>query len=320
MSNQTSTLIQINVTNNSPALQNIFFFQQPAVYTGGGNVYSNSLLSTPLLPFASSGSVYTFLLGLQYYAAVQQQVSPPVVGQPSGYTSAIQPIGLTPAAGGTPTSNCTTMSVSPLGLTPPVTVSGVQPGAFRIVSPIYDPSLQQYNGGSGAQLANGQVVLSSFVTVQPNTNLDCQPVLKFYVATGTYQSGTVMNFTTSSVNAALCDATNGFTTFNVSYNANGTWSVKPSTQQLALAADSRIVPSDLTAASALNADIKNEAGTAVICRGHAASFNAPVVIDSLTNPGVLHLHAEYQVGPTGGPYTGRMCTALNPANNTATFN
>lgn len=320
MSSQPSTLIQINVTNNSPALQNFFFFQQPAVYVGGSNVYSNSLLSTPLLPFAASGSVYTFLLGLQYYAAVQQQVAPPTVGQPSGYTSAIQPIGLTPAVGVTPTSNCTNMSVSPLGLAPPVTVSGVQPGAFRIVPPVYDPALQQFNGGSGAQLANGRVVLSSFVTVQPNQNLDCQPVLKFYVATGSYQSGTVMNFTTSSVNAALCDATNGFTTFNVSYNANGTWTVAPSTQQVALAADSRVVLSNLAAAPALNADIRNEAGTAVICQGHAASFNAPVVITNLTAPAALHLHAEYQVGPTGGPYTGRMCTALDPANNVATFN
>lgn len=312
-----STLIQINVTNNSPQLQNFFFFQQPAAYTGGSQVYSNSLLSTPLLPFSQSGSVYTFLLKLQYYAAVQQQVAPPVVGQPSGYTSAIQAIGLTPAPGGTPTSNCTTMSTSPLGLTPPQTVSGVQPGAFRIVSPVYDPTKQQYNGGAGAQLGTGAVVLSSFVTVQPNSNLDCQPVLKFYVATGNYQSGTVMNFTSSSAGAALCDATNGYTSFNVSYNVDGTWTVTPSVQGLRL---TRTAAGLLTTESVdLNADIKNEAGTAVICRGHAASFNPPVAINNLTNAQALAVHAEYQVGPTGGPYTGRMCTALNAAGNSATF-
>jgi hypothetical protein len=310
-----TTLIQINLTNNSPNLQNFFFFQQPAVYTGGSQVYSNSLISTPLLPFSQSGSVYTFLLTLQYYAAVQQQVGTPQIGQPSGYTSAIQPIGLTPAAGGTPTNNCTSMSVSPLGLSTPTSVSGVQPGAFRIISPVYNPTQQQYNGGSGAQLGTGQVVLSSFVTVQPNTNLDCQPVLKFYVATGAYQSGTVMNFSSSSVGAALCDATNGFTTFNVTYNADGTWSVVPSVQHAQL---KRTVDGVLAVQSVnLNADILNEAGTQVICRGTAANFNAPVVISNLTNPGALALHSEYQVGPTGGPYTGRMCTALNGA--TATF-
>ncbi|MCP1850224.1 hypothetical protein ACVI1K_007721 [Bradyrhizobium sp. USDA 4508] len=30
-----ATTITINVQNDSPSLQNFFFFQQPAVYTGG---------------------------------------------------------------------------------------------------------------------------------------------------------------------------------------------------------------------------------------------------------------------------------------------
>ncbi|EKS5829926.1 hypothetical protein QCA22_004786, partial [Salmonella enterica] len=45
-----STLIRINVTNNSPFLHTFFFFQQPSVYTGGYEVFSNSLLSTAILP------------------------------------------------------------------------------------------------------------------------------------------------------------------------------------------------------------------------------------------------------------------------------
>jgi hypothetical protein len=314
-----STLIQINVTNNSPYLQNFFFFQQPAIYAGGPQVYSNSLLTTPLQPFTSSGSVYTFLLNLQYYAGVQQQFAPPQIGKPSGYSSAIQAIGLTPAPGGIPTSNCTTMTVSPgLALSVPVTDSAVQPGAFRIVSPSYNPALQQYNGGSALQLGNGAVVLSNFVTVMPANNLDCQPILKFYVQTGSYTPGTVMNFTQSSTNAALCDATSGFTTFNVVYNADGTWTVTPSTSRLQLSTGRGALAA--VEAVQLNADIMNEAGTAVICRGHAASFNAPVVIDSLTNPDRLHLWSEYQVGPSNGPFKGRMCTALNDEGNSATFN
>lgn len=312
-----STLIQINVKNESQYLQNMFFFQQPAVYAGGSQVYSNSLLSASLLPFSQSGSVYTFLLDLQYYAGVQQQIPALQVGEPSGYNSAIQPIGLTPAQGA-PTSNSTTMLLPALGLAPPVTDASVQHGAFRIVAPSFTPALQQYNGGSAVQLANGSVVLSNFTTVMPMTNLDCQPILKFYVQTGTYTSGTVMNFTQSSTNSALCDATGGFTTFNVTYTADGKWLVVPSSSQLRLRRGTGQLPS--VEAVDLNADIKNEAGTSVICRGHTNSFNAPVVLDSLTTPAVLHVHSEYQVGPSNGPFTGRMCTALNALAGTATFN
>lgn len=311
-----STLIQINVTNNSAGLQNFFFFQQPAVYVGGSNVYSNSLLSTSILPASQGGSVYTFLLNLQYYAGVQQQVSPPEVGQPSGYSSAIQAIGLTPAQGGTPTNNATNMMVSPaLGLTPPTSVAGVQAGAFRIISPVFNPVLTPYNGGSAVKLPNGAVVLSNFVSVNPNSNLDCQPVLKFYVQTGTYTSGTVMNFTSSSAGAALCDATSGYTTFNVTYNIDGTWTVVPSVNQVSLKAASNGVMQ--VSSLELNAEIKNEAGTQIISRGYAANFNSPVTISNLSNPNAVAVHGEYQVGPNNGPYLGAMCTDKNGT--TATF-
>ncbi|RML18018.1 hypothetical protein APX70_05563, partial [Pseudomonas syringae pv. maculicola] len=96
-------LIRINVVNNSQNLQNLYFFQQPAAYTGGPEVYSNSLLSTPILPTAQGGSSYSFLLNLQYYAGAQQRTEPPALGQPSGFSSAIQPIDLTTAAGGAAT-------------------------------------------------------------------------------------------------------------------------------------------------------------------------------------------------------------------------
>ncbi|GAB3480109.1 hypothetical protein [Azotobacter salinestris] len=310
------TLIQINVTNNSPYLQNFYFFQQPANYIGGEQVYSNSLLSTPLMPHSQGGTVYSFSLKLQYYAGVQEQHNPPIVGEPSGYTSAIQAIGLTPQPGGTPTNNSTQMMVSPgLGLQAPTIMTDVQPGAFRIVSPSFNSALKQYNGGS-AVVVNGGVVLSNFVAVMPNSHLDCQPVLKFYVHRGTYTAGTVMDFTSSSIDAALCDATTGYTTFNVTYNADGTWKVDNSVTRTMLTADDHGNVS--VNSSTPNVDIKNEAGTQVICRGNANSFGAaPVVITNLTNPDVIHVYAEYQIGPLGGPYTGRMCIAKN--GNMATF-
>jgi hypothetical protein len=191
----------------------------------------------------------------------------------------------------------------------------VQPGAFRIVVPTYDPALQTYNGGSAVKLANGNVVLSNFVTLGPTTNLDCQPILKFYVQTGTYTSGTVMNFSSGSIGAALCDATSGFTTFNVSYNADGTWSVIRSVSSTSLKADhtGKLAVNVVD----LNAEILNEAGTAIISRGHADNFNAPFTVTNLTNVAALSVHGEYQIRPVGGQTTGYMCTGLN--GNTATF-
>jgi hypothetical protein len=260
---------------------------------------------------------------LQYYAGAQQQVSPPVVGQASGQLAAIQAINLTPAAGGAQTNNTTTMTVSPsLGLSPPVSTVGPQPGSFRIITPVFNPVLTAYNAGSAVQSLSGAITLSNFVTAQPNSNLDCQPVIKFYVQTGTYTPGTVMNFTSSSINSALCDATPGFSTFNVTYNIDGTWTVQNmALMRMANGTVGLIEASETTSinspAVAANAQVLNEAGTGVISTGHAANFNLPITVTNLSNPGGLAQFNEYQVGPTGGPYQGSMCTGI--AGTTGTF-
>ncbi|WP_257165523.1 hypothetical protein [Bradyrhizobium sp. SRS-191] len=57
-------------------------------------------------------------------------------------------------------------------------------------------------------------------------DVDCEQVMIFYVQTGTYSAGTVVNVTDASINAAVCDATSGDTTFDVTYNADGSWSVR----------------------------------------------------------------------------------------------
>jgi hypothetical protein len=297
------TPITINVRNESSSTQNFFFFQQPAIYIGGQEVYTNSLYTQTLLPYASSGATLSFSVLLQFYAGVQQQVSPPVIGQPSGQLAAIQAIGLTPASG-PPTNNTTNMIVTPsLGLTVPAPTSGPQTGSFRIVVPIFDPVLNKYNAGSAVQTMTGGITLSNFVTAEPNTNLDCQPIIIFYVQTGTYTPGTVMNFTASSATAAVCDATPGFSSFDVRYKPNGTWTIQPYALLRAANGEFALVPGH----EALNADIMNEAGTAVISRGHAANFNPPVLVQNLTNPAAIHQFTDYQVGPTGGQMVGRMC-------------
>src|SRR6201991_4929682 len=299
-----ATLITINVTNNSTTIQNFFFFQQPAVYSGGAEVYTNSLYTQALLPYATSGAVLSFSMLLQYNAGVQQQISPPQIGQPSGQLAAIQAINLTPAAGGQPTNNTTSMTVSPsLGLSVPVSTTGPQPGSFRIITPIFNPVLANYNAGSAVRALSGTITLSNFVTAPPNSNLDCQPVITFYVQTGTYTPGTVMNFTASSINAAICDATPGYTTFNVTYNVDGTWTVQ--NMALVRSVDGRQslvsgANTGLIAAVPANAEVWNEAGTAVVSTGNAANGNLPMVITNLSNPGGIAVYNEYQVGLAGG--------------------
>lgn len=315
-----ATPITINVTNNSTSLQNFFFFQQPAQYSGGAQVYTNSLFTAPLLPFSQSGSMLTFTMILQYYAGVQQQVAPPQVGVASGQLGAMQAINVTPATGA-PNKNVTNMTVSPsLGLSPPVSQTGPQTGAFRIVTPTWNTQLTNYNAGSAVSSLTGGITLSNFVTAMPNTNLDCQPVIVFYVQTGTYTPGTVMNFTASSVNAAVCDFTPGYATYNVAYSSSGIWTAAP--QSLVTMADgSRRLVSASGGSGGLiappNAEVKNEAGTAVISTGNAADFNSPVTVTNLSSPGAIRQFHEYQVGPTGGPYQGFTCDAI--AGTTATF-
>lgn len=223
-----STMYTINVTNNSSTTQDFFFFQAPAIYTGGPTVYSNSLYHSKLANATTGGSVLTFQMNVQYYAGAQTQTSPPAVGQISGGTTASQPINLAPASG-SGSSDATYMGINPLSLSVPVGVDGVQPGAFRIIAPTYNPNSEgNFNIGSAIQTIPGSpAIVSNFVVAQPNQFVDCQPVVVFYVQTGSYTPGQVINFTSASNQAATCDATTGHKTFNVTYNIDGTWTVNP---------------------------------------------------------------------------------------------
>ncbi|NLS01612.1 hypothetical protein HGP17_32660 [Rhizobium sp. P38BS-XIX] len=209
----------INVQNRQPQTQSFYFFQQPSIFSGGGQAYSNSLFSQVLASYDTSGAVMTFMVEQNYHAAIQQANSMPQVGMPSGFASASRAIELAGINGGH--SNDSTMaSVNPLGLSAPVSYQGVQPGAFRITTPGFTPP-SMYNVGSAVS-TNGGIILSNFVVAYPMNNTDCQPVLKFYVQTGTYMPGAVINFTQASIDAAMVDFTGGHSRCNVTLNADGT--------------------------------------------------------------------------------------------------
>ncbi|MGK9175049.1 hypothetical protein KXR87_17840 [Yokenella regensburgei] len=111
------TEIKIVVTNKSSKQKEIFFFQQLAKYNGEESVYSNSILSTLLPPFAESGRKYEFGVKEIYYAGVvevKEEISP---GKPYGFMTARQLVDLTPAAGtGEIKPNCVNVKTNPLGI------------------------------------------------------------------------------------------------------------------------------------------------------------------------------------------------------------
>lgn len=220
-----STVYEIIVENNSNSKQDFYFFQQPAIYSDGAKVYTNSIGNCRLPAKGAGTNQIIFSFEQQYYAGAQKQSAPPIVGQ--AQTTPVSQIDMDIATETGKPQDCTTLVINGdmINLTDPVNDSSVQEGAFRIITPIFNPNVNKYNIGLSAVNGDGEVLLSNFIEGEPNKNMDVQPIVKFYVNTGSYTPGTVVNFTSSSVNAALCDATEGKLIFRVTYNADGTWAV-----------------------------------------------------------------------------------------------
>lgn len=118
-----------------------------------------------------------------------------------------------------------------------------------------------------------------------------------------------MNFTSSSVNAALCDATEGFTTFNVVYNADGTWTVTPGVSRASVKADAD--GNLFFGEQELNTVIYNEAGTESICRGHSNSATSPYIVTALTHPSNIYVDGAYILSVNDDTPVGTDCVQKN---------
>ncbi|MFN6501694.1 MAG: hypothetical protein RMX65_032550 [Nostoc sp. DedQUE01] len=305
-----SSLYTIILKNDSPKTQEFFFFQKPAIYTGDFQVYSNSIYSAKLRGHGS-GATLTFQCLQQDYAGVQEQAPNIVVGEASGYESVIKEIDLT-LSPSVSEKNSTSMLLDQdgLGLTDTIHENDVKSGAFRIHVPTFNPYEKKYNVGLAIQNPrDGSIILSNFINAEPTKGIDVQPVLKFYIQTGSYEAGSVVNFVNFSDGAAVCDMSLGVLNYQVTYTAEGLWIINSSHMQPGL--------TQLMSQTKNNVEIENEAGTAVICQGYALNLNSPVEVRNLTDPDKIKLHLEYQVGKVGGPYKGYMCTGK--VGNTATF-
>ncbi len=230
----------ITVVNNTLFNQSISFFQAAAIYTtlpGKENltVQVNSLYSEKLAP-ATKGASLNFISHLRFYAGAQEAAAPkPVEGQISAFNSISRLIDISGAIdeAGKPSPNATTLSVSPLALSLPVVNPAVTLGAFRITTLSAQDLLTGYNVGLVVAI-NGTEIMSSYVTVQTQQDIDCAPVLKFYVVVGDYAQGAPIDINRVLSNAAVCDFTSGCSRAFVTLNpvdpsaAQTTWSVKMS--------------------------------------------------------------------------------------------
>ncbi len=220
-----ANIYKIIVNNESNTSQDMFFFQEPAKYSAGAQIYSNSLGNSMIAAKPAKGNAQIqFTMELQFYAGVQTQPTPIKIGEAN--LSSIAQVPIDVASTSDKLADMTQMSVDDgLALSPPVNQEGVEGGAFRVVTPTFNPIATPYNAGLAA-IADNEIVLSNFIVAEPNKSIDVQPIVKFYVATGSYEAGTVVNFDTTSTGAAVCDATDGQEEFFVTYNVDGTWSVQ----------------------------------------------------------------------------------------------
>lgn len=231
----TSSSYQIIVRNQSQTTQYFYVFQKQAAFPSltSPSILSSSLGCQSVGNYASSGAQINFGLDMQVYAGALS--TGPAV-PPSQFialisldatrsivstTTAARPITLTTSSGSP--DNSTNLSLNPLGLSAPIHQSEVPVGGFAMNVPTYTPMPVPELYCGVAALNNDQaIILSSFVAPPPNVIMSCVPQQIFFVKTGYQPPGSDVSY--DETNAARCDFTTGYTTFNVTYNANGTFS------------------------------------------------------------------------------------------------
>ncbi len=224
-----SSYYMITVQNLSATTQYFYVFQQQATFTptvAASSIYSSSLGCQMIGNYAETGASINFEMGAQIYAgaiSTAPAVSPLEASAmvQTASTNVVRAIEL--ASASTTALDCTTLSISPLGMSSPVNQTGITTGAFGVNVPSYTPTPDpQLFCGLATINGDGTVLLSSYVAPSPNVRMTCTPKQIFYVKTGYMADGEVVSYDTS--NAATCDFTTGYMRVTVTYNADGTFS------------------------------------------------------------------------------------------------
>ncbi len=200
----------IQIVNASQYAQNFFLFSSPPTLSWSSQIYQNALAQSQdvgpqtTVTYTIKNSVFASCVQTQNDQNPQVAISKSVAMDISSATN-----------------NCATFSPNPFNLTVSTDAS-VQKGWFRITTSSYSPGNPSYIGIG--YLVDGISSFAAGVEAEPSKNLDVEPIVKFYVATGDYTPGTLANFVEASKTAACFDFTGmGSVTMRSDYQPNGTW-------------------------------------------------------------------------------------------------
>lgn len=229
----------IIIQNMSAQTMSFYAFQKQASFTDSGavpSVLSSSLACGSLAPHDSSGAQLGFAFDTQNYVGATCSILPSSTPAPSAMTamasetsaaseaSAVQPINLTTPDPSQSVKNCSTLTISPLGLATPVYQSGLAAGSFGIEIPTFEPeSVTDLYCGCATINQDGSIVLSSYIVPLPGGEVGCAPTPYYYVKTGSFPVGEAIPYDTSQ--SASCDFSGGYSTFDVQYNSNGSFTI-----------------------------------------------------------------------------------------------
>lgn len=231
MSTSSYTIV---VRNMSATVQYFYVFQQQATFhpaVAASSILSGSLGCQAVGNYDATGASINFDMGTQIYAGAIS-TAPAVPPSRSARartqervasTNVVRSIEL--ASESTTALDCTTLSISPLGMSAPVNQPGMTAGAFAVIVPPYTPTPDpQIYCGLATINGDGSILLSSYIAPSPNATMTCTPEPIFYVKTGYKADGDVVAYDTT--NAGQCDFTTGYTRVTVTYNVNGTFFTK----------------------------------------------------------------------------------------------
>ncbi|KAM7191496.1 hypothetical protein V8F33_008847 [Rhypophila sp. PSN 637] len=182
-----ATNYNITIINTSGATQSYLLFAVvPKVNTTSGEVFTNVFMAAPPIVSKPNGSSQTFFnITREFYAICGTSIRNLAAGVQVG-TSDYEPVILGNNQKAGTTMSFTTADGAHFPMPPPAATA--PNGGYTIVT---DSSFKIPNP-SGMNM-NGNVVPVATFLAAPSTTYNIYPVVKYYIATGTYSPGEIIN-------------------------------------------------------------------------------------------------------------------------------
>ncbi len=199
------------IRNQTDQTCSFYLFQQQPTYTVSNGapsvIQSSCLCSGEVAPYSSSGSELEFVVDAQVFAGAVSDAITPTGAQTALFTTevkaddteslnlAVQPIEIAASSSDDTSADNTSLTLDPLGLSPPFNLADVSEASFGITVPNFDTgSVPGLYCGNAVQIHDGYYVLSSFIQPFPNIQINCAPIPAFYITVGSYAVGEVVPY------------------------------------------------------------------------------------------------------------------------------